>query len=200
MDEEEESSLTKSNDTNLTSMVIEDSIRCGNKATKIVSKNHIISAICLNYEEIIKENNNINKNFIIKDKFFLTSIPNISLNDYIKRIMKHTKVNISTLINAVIYIDNFCERKSYILCLNNIYLIVLSACFLSIKFNEDSHVNSKLYSKIGGIPVDKLIDLEYYLCLNLHFSLYVKEDLYNYYYDYFANYIIPTELKEGKDK
>ena len=34
MDEEEESSLTKSNDTNLTSMVIEDSIRCGNKAKK----------------------------------------------------------------------------------------------------------------------------------------------------------------------
>ena len=194
MDDEDESSLTKSNDTNLTSKIIEETVSCGSKVNKIVSKNHIINAICLNYEEIIKENNNTNKDFIIKDKFYLTSIPDISLNDYIKRIMKHTKINISTLINAIIYIDNFCERKSYILCLNNIYLIVLSACFLSLKFNEDNLITSKFYAKIGGIPVDNLNDLEYYLYLNLHFSLYVKEDLYNYYYDYFANYILPTEI------
>ena len=194
MDDEDESSLTKSNDTNLTSKIIEETVSYGSKVKKIVPKNHIINAICLNYEEIIKENNITNKDFIIKDKFYLTSIPNISLNDYIKRIMKHTKINISTLINAIIYIDNFCERKSYILCLNNIYLIVLSACFLSIKFNEDNLITSKFYAKIGGIPVDNLNDLEYYLYLNLHFSLYVKEDLYNYYYDYFANYILPTEI------
>ena len=107
--------------------------------------------------------------------------------------MKHTKMNISTLINAIIYIDNFCERKQYILCLNNIYLLILSACLLSIKFNEDNNINSKFYAKIGGIPVENLNDLEYYLYLNLHFSLYIKEDLYNYYYEYFMNYLVPTK-------
>ena len=194
MDDEEESSLTKSNDTNLTSKIIEDSLNYGSKQVKkTVSKNHIINAICLNYEDIIKENKNIYKGHLIKDKFYLTNIPNISLDDYIKRIMKHTKMNISTLINAIIYIDNFCERKQYILCLNNIYLLILSACLLSIKFNEDNNINSKFYAKIGGIPVENLNDLEYYLYLNLHFSLYIKEDLYNYYYEYFMNYLVPTK-------
>ena len=202
MNEDEESSLTKSNDTKFTSKIIEDSLNCGSiPVKKPVSKNHIIDAICLNYEEIIKENDAIYKNDIIKDEFYLSNIPKISLNDYIKRIMNHTKTNISTLINTIIYIDNFCERNNYILRLNNIYLIILSAYLLSIKFNEDKPINSKFYAKIGGIRVDVLNDLEYYLYLNLHFSLFVKEDLYNYYYEYFTNYLIPQDKrKKGKDK
>ena len=77
MDDEDESSLTKSNDTNLTSKIIEETVCCGSTINKIVSKNHIINAICLNYEEIIRENNNTNKDFIIKDTFYLTNIPDI---------------------------------------------------------------------------------------------------------------------------
>ena len=47
MDDEDESSLTKSNDTNLTSKIIEETVSYGSKVKKIVSKNHIINAICL---------------------------------------------------------------------------------------------------------------------------------------------------------
>ena len=80
----------------------------------IVNKCNIINSICLNLEDIIQENK-IYINYIVKDIFYLTSIPEISLSDYINRIMKYTNINISTLINAIIYIDIFCERKKYIL-------------------------------------------------------------------------------------
>ena len=196
---DDESSLTKSNDTHLTSKFIEDSLSYDDQDTKkAISKNHIINAICLNLEDIIQENK-IYINYIVKDIFYLTSIPEISLSDYINRIMKYTNINISTLINAIIYIDIFCERKKYILCLNNIYLILLSACLLSIKFNEDVYISSKLFAKIGGIPLENLNELESYLYLNLHFSLFVKDDLYKSYYDYFTNYLIPTKVKSEKN-
>ncbi len=193
----DESSLTKSNDTHLTSKVIEESISYEiNSSQNKISKNQIIDAISLNLEDIIKDNYCFEK-YIIKDKFYLPIIPEISLNDYINRIVKNTNMNISTLINAIIYIDIFCEKNKYILCMNNIYLILCSSCLLSIKFNEDVSVNLKTYSKIAGVSLDKIKSLESSLYFNLHFGLFVKEDLYQSYFNYFSNFEFPNS-KKGK--
>ena len=161
-------------------------------------KDHIISAISLNLTDIIKDNQ-IYEDLIIKDKFYLTNIPPISIKDYIKRFMKYTNMNISTLINAIIYMDNFCEKKKFILSLNNVYLLFLSACIISMKFNEDSNINYKKYAQIAGISLDILKNLEFSLLINLQFSLFVKEDLYNSYYSYFSNYDVPIFSKDEKD-
>lgn len=194
----DESSLTKSNDTHLTSKVIED-MNDGNKQSKKPNlNNNIIIAISLNLEDIINENI-IYEDEIIQDIFYLSIIPNISLCEYIKRIFINTNMCISTLINAIIYIDIFCERKRYILCFKNIYLIVLTSCLLSLKFNEDKYIDSKFYAKIGGINQKKLNDLEYSFYLNLHFSLFVNDDLYNNYFNYFSNYLIPSKEKDAKE-
>ncbi len=80
--------------------------------------------------------------------------------------------------------------------MNNIYLILLSACLLSIKFNEDLMVNLKTYSQIAGVSPDILQNLESSFYFNLHFSLFVKEDLYQSYYDYFFNFGFPISKKE----
>ena len=83
----DESSLTKSNDTHLTSKVIEESISYEiNSPQNKISKNQIIDAISLNLEDIIKDNYCYEK-YIIKDKFYLPIIPEISINDYINRIV-----------------------------------------------------------------------------------------------------------------
>lgn len=158
-------------------------------------RSHIITAVGLNLLDIIKENRQY-ENYITKDKFYLSHLPSISLNDYIKRLMKYTNMDISTLINAIIYMDTFCEKKNYILCMNNVYLVLLSACLLSYKFNEDVPVNLKNYAQIAGISLENLINLEFALHSNLHFDLFVKEDLYKTYYEYFSNYEIPTLQKD----
>ena len=195
----DESSLTKSNDTHLTSKVIEESISYEiNSPQNKASKNQIIDAISLNLEDIIKDNYCYEK-YIIRDKFYLPIIPEISINDYINRIVKNTNMNISTLINAIIYIDNYCERNKYILCWHNIHLILLASCLLSFKFNEDNPLNMEFYAKIGGIPLQTLNHLEYLFYLNLHFSLYIKEDLYSFYYNYFSNYLFPSKIKCEKN-
>ena len=107
--------------------------------------------------------------------------------------MKYTKMEISTLINSIIYIDNFCDKNKYYLTPNNIFRILLSACILSLKFNEDITVNYKTYADIAAVSVQDLKNLEFYMYLKLHFSLNVKYHLYKSYYDYFANYSIPGD-------
>ena len=195
----EESSLTKSNYIHLTSNVIEDSSNPGAQSSqKLVSNEDIINAISLNYEEIIKENKEL-VDFVVKDKFYLRRVPNITLSEYITYILEHTNINISTIIIAIIYIDMFCEKYKYVLCFNNIYLMFLTACLLSIKFNEDKYISSQFYAEICEIPVEYLNELEKYLCLKLRYSLYVEDTEYNSYYNYLANYIPEKKAKEEMD-
>lgn len=195
----EESSLTKSNYIHLASNVIEDNSNPGAQSSqKLKSNEHIINAISLNYEEIIKENKEL-VDFVVKDKFYLRRVPNITLSEYITYIMEHTNINISTIIIAIIYIDMFCEKYKYVLCFNNIYLMFLTACLLSIKFNEDKYISSQFYAEICEIPVEYLNELEKYLCLKLRYSLYVEDTEYNSYYNYLANYIPEKKAKEEMD-
>ena len=186
----DESLLTNETDTNVTketeASLSYDEYR---PSKEIVLKKHIIAAVGMNLIDIIKDNSPY-FNYITKDKFYLSNLPSISLIDYINRLVKYTNMDISTLINAVIYVDNFCEKNNYILCMNNVYLVFLSACLLSIKFNEDVPINLKNYAQISGISLENLINLEFSLYSNLHFDLFVKEDLYQSYYDYFSNYEI----------
>ena len=77
-------------------------------------------------------------------------------------------------------------------------MILLSSCLLSIKFNEDVAVNLMTYSKIAGVSLDKIINLENSLYFNLHFGLFVKEDLYQNYFNYFSNFECQNS-KKGKE-
>jgi len=153
-------------------------------------KNHIINSISLSLKDIINENIKLISKDVNKDIFYLSFIPPISLEDYIKRLMKYSKMDISTLIISIIYIDHFCDKNKYYLTPNNIFRILLSACLLSLKFNEDLIVNDKEYAEIAAVSVEDLKNLEFYMYLKLHFSLNVKYELYKSYYDYFANYKI----------
>ena len=153
-------------------------------------KNHIINSISLSLKDIIKENKKTISNNVNKDIFYLSFIPPISLEDYIKRLVKYSNMDISTLINSIIYIDYFCDKNKYYLTPNNIFRILLSACLLSLKFNEDITVNYKTYAEIAAVSVEDLKNLEFYMYLKLHFSLNVKYELYKSYYDYFATYKI----------
>ena len=153
-------------------------------------KNHIITAIALNLKDLIEENKQ-NNNFVWKDNiFYLEQIPPISLEDYIRHLVKYTNMNISTLILSIIYIDQFCEKYKYILSLNNIYRLLLISVFISLKFNEDVMVNAKTYANIAGVSVEDLKMLELQICTALNFEFFVKSEYYQQYFAYFSKYSV----------
>ena len=151
----------------------------------------IIKSIAQNLKGIIKENiQNNQMKFVNKsDIFYLNHFPPISIEDYINRIYKGTKMNISTLILSIIYIDRFCETNGYILSLNNVHRILLAACLLSLKFNEDVNIDAQYYANIAGVPINDLNNLECYLYVKLKFSLFVEYDFYQKYFEYFSKSI-----------
>jgi hypothetical protein len=53
--------------------------------------------------------------------FFSKRVPNITLEAYLKRIVKYTKIESSTLILCSIYVDRFCEKYEYFLTPHTVY-------------------------------------------------------------------------------
>ena len=152
-------------------------------------KKYIIKSISKNLKEIIKENiQNNQMKYVRNDIFYYSHVPSIAIEDYIKRIYKNTKMNISSLIMSIIYIDTFCEINRYVLSMNNIHRIILTACLLSIKFNEDININTKYYAEVAGIPVQDLNNLEFHFIVKIRFSLFVDYYIYQKYFEYFCKY------------
>ena len=191
----DESLLSNTTDTSIVSRETEINSSYESQTSRETDlKNHIINSISISLNDILKENK-ANAKYVKQDIFYLSFVPPISLNNYIKRLMKYSNMDISSLIMSIIYIDNFCDKNKYYLTINNIYRILLSACLLSLKFNEDITVNYKSYAEIAAVSVEDLKNLELYMYLKLHFSLNVKYDLYKSYYDYFSNYHIQKNEK-----
>ena len=153
-------------------------------------KNHIINAVVSNLKDIIVENqqNGLNKYAYRDNIFYLEQTPSISLEKYIRHLVKYTQMNISTLILSVIYIDLFCEKYKFVLTLNNIYRLILISVFISLKYNEDTLINTKTYATIAGVSPEDLNNLEYQMCVALDFSFYVKSEHYQQYLVYFSKY------------
>ena len=129
--------------------------------------------------------------------FMTTNIPSMPIKNYLMRLSQFTKINESTMIIILIYIDRICNINKFTLTYRNIYKIILSSMIVAIKYNEDNFYSSEIYAKIGGLSIKELNYLEFHFLILIKFSLYVEKDLYNKYYD---NIISFTENNDSEDE
>ena len=148
---------------------------------KIIIHKALLKEIDNTLTQIISEKKNSkNQN----DIFSHGRVPKIPLFDYLLRIQKYTRIDNSTIIMALIYIDRVCIRKGLTLTNYNIHRLLFTSILISIKFNEDIIYDNLLYSKIGGVPVEELNKLEHEFLKMIGFSLFVSEEVYKKYYTY----------------
>lgn len=132
-----------------------------------------------NYKKVIKSQT--------KMVFSSNNIPKISIEDYLTRIQKYTKVEKSTLIISLIYIDRICSKK-LILTYFNVHRIIFSAILISIKYNEDIYYKNKYYAEIAGVNIKELEILEHSFVDLLEFKLFVADHTYEKYRTYLDDY------------
>ena len=128
------------------------------------------------YAEKIK--NSLNEPFSCIDK------PDISLLDYLKRILKYTKIEFSTLILSMIYLDRICKEKIF---LNefNIHRIMFISILMAYYYNEDCTNNTKYLAKVSGINLKEMILLEKIFAELIEFNFFVDEKIFDQYKKYF---------------
>lgn len=85
----------------------------------------IVNSISIILTEIINDNTSNEKKELIEQQcnlpFFSKKIPNISIKTYLDRILKYTKMEDSSLVLVLLYIDKLCETNNFILTCNNIH-------------------------------------------------------------------------------
>ena len=127
------------------------------------------------YYEKIKANKDFHFTILMK--------PGISLLDYLKRITHFLKLDFSTLIIAMIYIDRICKEKVF---LNefNIHRIMIIAIYIAYIYNEDKKYDNNYLSLVSGMSKDEIITLEEDFLELIEFKLFVNDEIYFLYQDY----------------
>ena len=136
--------------------------------------------------EISNQNSNVEYN--PDDPFSTKSPPKVSLQYFLGRIKKYSKIEKSTLIIILIYADRMCTTSGIILNPFNIHRIILGCLLLAIKYNEDIYFTNEQYAKIGGVSLQELNCLEDFSIQLLNYNLYISEDIYQKYLKYISNY------------
>ena len=147
-------------------------IICAKILLKILSENQKSK----NY--LMKINLNQDGHFTYKMK------PGISLIDYLRRILKYVKIEYSTLIIAMIYIDRICEKKVF---LNefNIHRVMIISIYMAYMFNEDCIYDNKYLALVSGLSKGEILLLEEDFLDLIEFKLFVSEKIFEQYKRYF---------------
>ena len=111
------------------------------------------------------------------------------MNDkYLKRFMKYSKPEPSTIIITLIYIDKICESSNLQLTMLNIHRLLLACMVVALKYNEDDYYSNEYYAKVGGISLKELNQLEYNILILLDFNVFIDDALYENYENQIKDY------------
>ena len=110
--------------------------------------------------------------------------PPISLFQYLQRIIKYVKIEFSTLIISMIYIDRICKEKVFI---NeyNIHRIMIISIYIAYIYNEDCIHDNNYLALVSGISKKEMVLLENEFLELIDFKLYVSNDIFQEYKKYF---------------
>lgn len=152
------------------------------KETEIEDRKYrIIESINKTLEKLInkkkKKKNTINELTAI---FLSETIPEISVLDYLIRIIKYTYCEESTMILGLIYLDRIC-LKNILISKYNIHKLLFVSILLAIKNNEDQIYKNDYYCEVSGINLSDLCLMEYNFAILLNFNFYVNDYEYNLY-------------------
>jgi hypothetical protein len=93
--------------------------------------------------------------------FNSSTIPSISLEDFLRRLHKYTQFSAECLVIAIVYIDRYnMEMPEFSLNNLNVHKMVLTAVLLSAKFQDDFYYDNKAFEFAGGVNAMHLHELE----------------------------------------
>lgn len=106
-------------------------------------------------------------------RFHSRTPPNISLGDYLRRIVKYTSVEKSCLLILLIYIDRVCELHPHFTVSSlTVHRFLITAVTVSSKALCDSYCTNSHYAKVGGISTQEInaLEIEFLTLIDWHLA------------------------------
>ena len=107
--------------------------------------------------------------------FDMNSIPRISIQDYLMRIVTYSGTSSRSLILSLIYIDRLTQKDKNLIKLTrfNVHKLLLVSIMAASKFYDDEHLCNKNWAAIGGVEVSDINRLECEFLSNIDYRLNV---------------------------
>ncbi|KAF9161736.1 hypothetical protein DFQ27_002055 [Actinomortierella ambigua] len=94
-------------------------------------------------------------------RFHSRAPPDISVYEYLRRIVKYTSLERACLLMILIYIDRVCERvRTFTISSLTVHRFIITAVTLAAKAVCDSYCTNTHYAKVGGLSTQELNSLE----------------------------------------
>ncbi|KAG0025209.1 hypothetical protein BGZ82_010150 [Podila clonocystis] len=94
-------------------------------------------------------------------RFHSRAPPQISVYDYLRRIVKYTSLERACLLVILIYIDRVCERvRTFTISSLTVHRFIIASVTLAAKAVCDSYCTNSHYAKVGGLSTQELNTLE----------------------------------------
>lgn len=147
----------------------------------------LISYFSLLIDEIIEENTRLYQTMPFPGLPFdvLTGKINVSVEEYLERIVKLLELDTPEILYTLILLDRFLSSSELVLTKNNVHKLLLTCSYVSNKMLSDNVILDSYYSLVYGVSVSEIIYLENQFCLFLNFRIHVTEETYNEYKEYY---------------
>ncbi len=126
----------------------------------------------------------LNQSDLENNVFSSPTVPQISIVQYLERLVSHLGMEKATLISSLIYIDRYCNYTKQNLNKFTIHRLILTSVLLALKFNEDLIYKNSHYAVIGGVSLEELNTLEYNFLKVVDFSLFIEKAEFDRYKEY----------------
>ena len=163
---------------------------------EFVNIDEIILFISQNLNSIIAYNKQMKRRQKrSKHEYIHSSLtPIISLEGFLRLIIKYTEIENNTLIASYLYIMKLINKENFVLEKNNIYLLLLASAVLAKKVLEDLVLTNGDYCEIGLFTEKQLSLAEYSLFCRLGYKVnYSMEEVEQVYNEIFAS--LPNQRK-----
>ena len=157
--------------------------------SEFINEEEIVSFISKKLNSIIafNESNNVQQKRGAKEYTHSSFIPVISIEGFLKLILKYAEIENNTLIVSYLNIIKLINKENFILTNNNVYILLLASCTLSKKFLEDLILENSYYCQIGQFTAEELNLAECSLFCKLDFNInYSVEEVEEVYREIFA--------------
>ena len=92
--------------------------------------------------------------------FNSSSVPNMTLEDFLRRLHKYTQFSAECLVISIVYIDRYnMEEPDFSLNNLNVYKMVLTSLLLAVKYQDDFYYDNKAFEFSGGVNASHLHQL-----------------------------------------
>ncbi|KAF8981440.1 hypothetical protein BGZ46_002822 [Entomortierella lignicola] len=131
-------------------------------------------------------------------RFHSRAPPQISVYDYLRRIVKYTSLERACLIVILIYIDRVCEKvRTFTISSLTVHRFIIASVTLAAKAVCDSYCTNSHYAKVGGLSTQELNTLEVEFLGLIEWRVAVEGTVMQRYYVNLVRQHSRFEITEG---